>query len=65
MAEPALQPPVIETQVILARHHGRCDACRGAVRVGEEVQRVSGNWHHAECVPADGVEGWRDQSEAA
>lgn len=65
MAEPERQAPVIETQVVTARHRGRCHHCRGAIRLDDEIQRVSGKWHHAECIPADAVEGWRDDAEAA
>lgn len=58
--QPPKDRPVIETQVILARHRGRCHGCRGCIQVSEPIQRVSGDWHHEECVPHGAVEGWRD-----
>lgn len=55
--ETPVKPPQIETPIIIARHRGRCgkDLCRQPIRIDEEIQRVGGRWHHAECVPADAV----------
>jgi hypothetical protein len=57
--------PVIETLPVPARHHGRCPACHGAIRIDELIQRVSREWFHEECIPAGAIEGWPQQQEAA
>jgi hypothetical protein len=63
-----LQPPVIETLIVLARHRGRCmppAGCRGPIREGEAIQRVDGRWMHEECVPGDAIERIPERREAA
>lgn len=60
-------PPVAETPVVVAKHGGRCGGslCRSPIRPGEEIQKIDGSWHHAECVPIGVVEAWGRPAEAA